>query len=52
MEHHHDQSAAVIELLVSAGLGQPQAHRDLEGILRFASARLAAIPAMQSSHPA
>lgn len=50
MEHHHDQSAAVIDLLVSAGLGQPQAHRDLEGILRFVSAPQAAIPAMHSSH--
>jgi release factor glutamine methyltransferase len=51
MEHHHDQSAAVIELLVSAGLAHPQAHRDLEGIWRFASARQAATPAMQSSNP-
>jgi release factor glutamine methyltransferase len=47
MEHHHDQSAAVIDLLVSAGLAQPMAHRDLEGVLRFVSARQAAITVMQ-----
>ncbi len=52
MEHHHDQSAAVIDLLVSAGLAQPMAHRDLEGILRFVSARQAAITFMQPSPPA
>jgi release factor glutamine methyltransferase len=52
MEHHHDQSAAVIDLLVSAGLAQPMAHRDLEGILRFVSARQAAITVMQPSPPA
>jgi len=51
MEHHHDQSAAVIDLLVSAGLGKPQAHRDLEGILRFVSARQAARSWMPSSLP-
>ena len=39
MEHHHDQSEAVIDLLAAAGFNQPQAHRDLEGTLRFASAR-------------
>jgi len=39
LEHHHDQSAAVLDLLAAAGLEQPQAHRDLEGVLRFASAR-------------
>lgn len=39
LEHHHDQSAAVCELLVAAGLEGPRAHRDLEGVLRFASAR-------------
>jgi release factor glutamine methyltransferase len=52
MEHHHDQSAAVIDLLVSAGLAQPMAHRDLEGILRFVSARQASITVMQPSPPA
>jgi release factor glutamine methyltransferase len=51
MEHHHDQSTAVIDLLVSAGLGQPRAHRDLEGILRFASGTQAAIPGRQPSPP-
>lgn len=49
MEHHHDQSKAVIDLLVSAGLSQPVAHQDLEGILRFVSARQAAIPGTQPS---
>ncbi len=49
MEHHHDQSNAVIDLLVSVGLSQPQSHRDLEGILRFVSARQVAIPGMQFS---
>jgi release factor glutamine methyltransferase len=38
LEHHHDQSAAVLDLLVAAGLERPRAHRDLEGVLRFASA--------------
>lgn len=38
LEHHHDQSAAVQELLAAAGLQQGQAHQDLEGIWRFASA--------------
>jgi len=52
MEHHHDQSAAVIDLLVSAGFAQPIAHRDLEGILRFVSARQGAIAVMQPSPPA
>ena len=51
MEHHHDQSEAVIDLLVSAGFVQPQAHRDLEGILRFVSARPAALPGMRPSPP-
>ena len=39
LEHHHDQSAAVLDLLAAAGLERPRAHRDLEGVLRFASAR-------------
>lgn len=39
LEHHHDQSAAVLALLQDAGLEQVGAHRDLEGIWRFASAR-------------
>jgi release factor glutamine methyltransferase len=39
LEHHHDQSEAVIALLASAGLVEITAHRDLEGVARFASAR-------------
>lgn len=39
LEHHHDQSQAVGSLLAAAGLEAVQAHRDLEGVLRFASAR-------------
>lgn len=51
MEHHHDQSEAVIDLVVSAGLTQPQAHRDLEGILRFVSARPTACPGAPPNLP-
>ena len=39
VEHHHDQSAAVLEVFQKAGLEQCKAHPDLEGIQRFASAR-------------
>ncbi|MFM7086413.1 MAG: peptide chain release factor N(5)-glutamine methyltransferase [Cyanobium sp.] len=39
LEHHHDQSAAVQALLAQAGARAQEAHRDLEGVLRFASAR-------------
>ncbi|MFM7315293.1 MAG: hypothetical protein ACKO0M_19395, partial [Cyanobium sp.] len=39
LEHHHDQSEAVLGLLTAAGLEDIRAHRDLEGGLRFASAR-------------
>jgi release factor glutamine methyltransferase len=39
LEHHHDQSEAVAALLAAAGLEQVQAHADLQGVLRFASAR-------------
>ncbi len=39
LEHHHDQSEAVLQLLAAAGLEAGQAHRDLEGVRRFASAR-------------
>jgi len=39
LEHHHDQSGFVLELLQRAGLDQVRAHRDLEGVCRFASAR-------------
>lgn len=38
MEHHHDQSEAVGELLRAAGLVRPGVHADLEGQARFASA--------------
>lgn len=38
VEHHHDQSPAVLALMDMAGLRQPRAHRDLEGVPRFASA--------------
>jgi release factor glutamine methyltransferase len=39
IEHHHDQSAAVLALLRHAGLENPQAQKDLQGVVRFASAR-------------
>ena len=39
LEHHHDQSAAVAELLGAAGLQECRQQRDLEGQLRFAVAR-------------
>jgi release factor glutamine methyltransferase len=39
LEHHHDQSPAVLALLRQAGLVEPRAHPDLEGKLRFAAAR-------------
>ena len=39
LEHHHDQSEAVLALLAAAGLEDCRAHRDLEGVLRFASGR-------------
>lgn len=38
LEHHHDQSDAVLALLAEAGLQRISAHRDLEGVRRFASA--------------
>ncbi|MBM5823417.1 MAG: peptide chain release factor N(5)-glutamine methyltransferase [Cyanobacteria bacterium K_Offshore_surface_m2_011] len=38
LEHHHDQSEAVAELLLAAGLVRPGVHADLEGQARFASA--------------
>ncbi len=41
LEHHHDQSEAVLALMRQAGLHQPRAHADLEGQRRFASARCA-----------
>jgi release factor glutamine methyltransferase len=39
LEHHHDQAAAVAELLCAAGLQERRQERDLEGQLRFAVAR-------------
>jgi release factor glutamine methyltransferase len=39
LEHHHDQSDAVIALLHDAGLNAVTAHCDLEGTRRFAVAR-------------
>jgi release factor glutamine methyltransferase len=39
LEHHHDQSPAVLALLRQAGLVETSSHRDLEGRLRFAVAR-------------
>jgi release factor glutamine methyltransferase len=39
LEHHHDQSDAVCRLMAAAGLSSVRAHADLEGVLRFASAR-------------
>ena len=39
LEHHHDQSAQVLELLHLAGLQQCRPAHDLEGKLRFALAR-------------
>lgn len=38
VEHHHDQSPAVLALMERVGLCQPRAHSDLEGVPRFASA--------------
>ncbi|MDM7938466.1 MAG: peptide chain release factor N(5)-glutamine methyltransferase [Cyanobium sp. CZS 48M] len=39
LEHHHDQSDAVAELLLSCGLVEISSHPDLEGRWRFAQAR-------------
>jgi len=39
LEHHHDQSAPVTQLLRDAGLMEVSAAADLEGTLRFALAR-------------
>ena len=35
LEHHHDQSEAVLDLLEQAGLDTVSAHQDLEGVKRF-----------------
>jgi len=39
LEHHYDQSNAVLELLDRAGLVNGRAHSDLEGVQRFAIAQ-------------
>lgn len=39
LEHHHDQSEAVLDLLAAAGLVALARHRDLEGVWRFVSAQ-------------
>ena len=39
LEHHHDQAAAVDQLLGAAGLQERRPERDLEGQMRFAVAR-------------
>jgi release factor glutamine methyltransferase len=41
LEHHHDQSEAVLGLLRAAGLIEVHHHPDIEGVRRFASARRA-----------
>ena len=41
LEHHHDQSEAVLSLLSGAGLTEVRHHPDIEGVRRFASARRA-----------
>ena len=44
IEHHHDQSAPVLNLLKQAGLSSIRAARDLEGVNRFALARRSLSP--------
>ena len=39
LEHHHDQSTAVLDLMDQAGLVQREAVDDLQGVTRFAIAR-------------
>lgn len=39
LEHHHDQSAQVLDLLAAQGLVDGRSHQDLEGRHRFVSAR-------------
>jgi release factor glutamine methyltransferase len=41
LEHHHDQSDAVLALMADARLEEIQAVKDLQGIRRFAIARRA-----------
>jgi release factor glutamine methyltransferase len=51
LEHHHDQSAAVLRLLQEAQLQEVAAHADLEGQARFAVARRSPAPSPVSSSP-
>lgn len=51
LEHHHDQSDAVLALLREGGLDSVAAHCDLEGVRRFAVARRRAQPSLSSSLP-
>lgn len=44
LEHHHDQSAAVLDLLRGNGFELVMAHRDLRGVARFASGCLGERP--------
>ena len=44
IEHHHDQSAPVLNLLNQAGWSSIRAARDLEGVNRFALARRSLSP--------
>ena len=39
LEHHHDQSSAVMDLMGQAGLLECEPAKDLQGVLRFAIAR-------------
>ncbi|MFZ9900492.1 MAG: peptide chain release factor N(5)-glutamine methyltransferase [Vulcanococcus sp.] len=39
LEHHHDQSQAVLALMEAGGLTELSARHDLEGVARFACAR-------------
>ena len=41
LEHHHDQSDAVLSLMAKAGLIDARSEKDLQGIRRFAVARRA-----------
>ena len=48
LEHHHDQSSSVLELLDDAGFDHPEYRRDLQGISRFALARRSSRPVASS----
>ena len=53
LEHHHDQSQRVMDLLASHGLVDLQSHGDLEGHRRFVSGRrpLRSRPALSGERP-